>query len=389
MRLCIVSPFPPGMRGIAEYGYHMARGLAREAAINHVIVLADSVAGAPAEEECEGVLVRRVWRRDDPAVGPRILQAIADARPQVVWYNVGLSMFGGGVASSASGLLTPLLTRLMGLPTVVTLHEVLDTLDLEHLGVKDQLLARWGGRVATSALLQANAVCVTLEAYATILRQRYAATNVVHMPHGLFQPPLAAPRCGTGTKLLMLAAHGPHKGLPVLLEAYRRLRAEMPGLELMVVGDDHPRFPGYLGRVVADWGQTSGVRWFGYLPEPDLATAIAEAMVVVVPSIAATGASSVVYRAAAAGTPVVASDLADLRSLASESNFAIDFTPPGDVVSLIATLRSLLADPKRRLALGQHNLQAARNCTLEHTCNSYLQLFHHLLSSQRPLAELY
>lgn len=375
-----MTPFPPGLRGIGEYGYHILQGLKEQGGIEEIVVLADQVYGGPAEAEVSGVQVRRVWR-SNAIMNLLSLQAhIREVDPHLVWYNIGLSMFGTAALPASLGLTAPLATKLMGYPVVVTLHELAEAVDLAQIGVSTGRLVRWGSAAMTRMLLQADAVCVTLQRYAELLQKRYGATNVVHIPHGLFDAPAPTVHVNGHREILMLAAHAPHKGLPVLLEAYQGLRRTLPGLELAIVGEDHPRFPGYLRQVAARCQELPGVRWLGYLPEDRLRDQIAAASVVALPALATTGSSSVLHRAAAAGKPVVASDLPDLRAVAEEEGLWVEFTPPGSHQALENTLWSVLSSPHRQRAMGSHNLSAARNMTLERTCARYLRLFTQLLS---------
>lgn len=380
MKLCAVTPFPPGMRGIGEYGYHILRGLKALGAVEEVVALADADPAAPPAEEVAGIQVRRVWRRNSFATLFRLHQHIREVGPHLVWFNLGLSMFGDSPAKALLGLVAPWTTKLMGYPTVVTLHELVDAVDLDRLGLPAPHLVRWGGGAVTALLLQADLVCVTLQRYAEVLRKEYGAANVVHIPLGLFHEPVPVVHVNGHQEILMLAAHGPHKGLSVLLEAYQQLRPSMSRLELTILGEDHPRFPGYLRTVKAHGPGPPGIRWLGYLKEEELHTRVQEASIVVVPTLATTGSSSVLHRAAAAGKAIVASDLPDLRAVAEEEDLWVEFTPPGSPAALARTLQELFNAPERQKAMGLHNLAAARTMTLEHTCARYSQLFSQLLS---------
>jgi glycosyltransferase involved in cell wall biosynthesis len=97
--------------------------------------------------------------------------------------------------------------------------------------------------------------------------------------------------------------------------------------------------------------------------------------VVALPYLATTGASSVLYRAAAYGRPVIASDLTDLRAATDEEQLTLDYVPPANPEALAGALEAMLADPRRQAALAERNLAAMGRMTLEHTCARYLDLF--------------
>src|SRR5512146_2991135 len=110
MRICLVTAFPPSRRGLNEYGYHIARELQRDSLLS-VIVLSDALNSA-AEAELEDFDVQRCWKFNSVTNPYRVLRAIRDLRPDVVWFNLLFSTFGNHPLSAFSGLSIPALTRL-------------------------------------------------------------------------------------------------------------------------------------------------------------------------------------------------------------------------------------------------------------------------------------
>lgn len=101
--------------------------------------------------------------------------------------------------------------------------------------------------------------------------------------------------------------------------------------------------------------------------------------VVVVPSLASTGSSSVIHRAAAYGKPVVASDLPDFRALVDEEGLAIEFVPAGDAVALARTLEHIVKNHELRAQMSAANIAAARMLTPERIAQRYLAVFREML----------
>jgi glycosyltransferase involved in cell wall biosynthesis len=192
------------------------------------------------------------------------------------------------------------------------------------------------------------------------------------------RPPGAPPE-----DILFFGFAAPFKGLGVLLEAFELLRARRPQATLTIAGTDHARFPGYLSTLTASVKARNGhgpkgIRWLGAQPEAQVRAIFARARVVVLPYTATTGASSVLYRAAGAGRPVIASALPDLRAAAEEQNLRIDFVPPADPIALASGLEVLLANPQCQARNVEHNLRAMRELTLERTCARYVDVFRQL-----------
>ncbi len=379
MHLVIVTPFPPRVTGIGQYGYHLSRALARSGAFRRITLLTEQAPHRPPRERWEGLTVERLWRRDGVAVGGQIALRLRRLRPDLVWYNLGASVFGRTPQANLSGLLSPLLGRLAGLVSVVTLHEIAELADLRALDVPGGPLVRLGARLLTRLTTRADVVCVTLRRHADWLAARYPDLPVVHIPHGTFDTPrwLAETE---GPELLIFATFAPFKGLELLLTAFRQLRLRHPRLRLTVAGAEHPRFPGYLRRVRRAFGDLPGVRWLGYVPEADLRHLFARATLVVLPYTAATGASSVLYRAATWGRAFVVSDLPELRATVEEAGLQAAFFRCGDRESLVATLDALLAAPELRTAQARHNYRVvAAHLTVEATCRAYLGAFRRAL----------
>src|SRR5205085_6899082 len=91
MKICLVTAFPPSRRGLNEYGFHIARELQRDPLLS-VTVLADELA-AP-EPELPEFDVVRCWRFDALSNPRRLLAAVRDCKPDVVWFNLLFSTFG-------------------------------------------------------------------------------------------------------------------------------------------------------------------------------------------------------------------------------------------------------------------------------------------------------
>jgi glycosyltransferase involved in cell wall biosynthesis len=391
MHLGIVSPFPPEISGIGQYGWNVTQGLANTGRFQEITIFTGTANGSIDSPlpTSPVIATRRVWTRDDVASVMGLPRAIQAARPDVVWFNLGFTVFGSSRAANFVGLAAPLLTRRAGMPAVVTLHEIIEFAPPRALGAMNGHITTWGARSATRMILSADAVCVTLRRYVAELRRRYQAGHVLHMPHGAFASPefLTHPVDAPPREILIFATFAPYKGLPVLLEAFESLRRRDPHVTLVIAGSDHPRFPGYLADVRAslNGAHSNGVRWLGPQPESQLRDVFARARVVALPYTATTGASSVLHRAAAFGRPVIASDLPDIRAVAEEEDLRLEYVPPSDSRALAEALARLLASPARQRELAAHNLSVMQSMTLDHTCARYVGLFERVLSEKQNL----
>ena len=157
MKICLVTTFPPSRGGLSEYGYHLASELQRNPLLS-LTVLADQLPGA--EPELESFSVLRCWSTDDPHSPRRLLSEVRKLDPDVVWFNLVFSTFGRHPLAAFTGLASPLLTRISGYYTHVTLHHLMDTVDMRDAGVRFGHLYRIAGSIATRMLLRSNSVSV-------------------------------------------------------------------------------------------------------------------------------------------------------------------------------------------------------------------------------------
>ena len=381
MRLAVVTPFPPDLSGLGQYGWHLVRGLAATGRFERILVLAPrSSVPVLAETELPGVEVRRVWAPDDLRASGQLLGCLRQERPDLVWFNYGFTVFGRSRLANLMGMALPMVVREQGSPTAVTLHELVEFVRLRKIGVKNGRVTHAGGQMATWMLLQADAVCLTIRAYVERLQGRHPRANLHYVPHGAFDEPAFLPLPNPHLDILAFGFFAPFKGLPRLLEAYQRLQGLYPTLTLTIAGGDHARYPGYLDSLRREVGEAPGVRWLGRLSEPEVKVAFATASVVVLPYTATTGASSVLHRAATYGRPVIASDLPDLRAVAEEEDLRVTFVPPHGVDELTQALRELLADRSRREDIGRHNVRAMARISWSATSRRYADLFQAVLA---------
>ncbi len=374
MKLGIVSPFPPEISGVGQYGARVAHGLAESRRFNAVRVFGHQAADAPQFEERDGLSVERAWARNSSLAAPRLIGALNAWQPDVIWFNLGLTVFGRSRIHNFGGLLAPMLMAMRGLPTVVTLHEIFEAANLRALGTVNGRITHWGGAVAMRALLQADAVCLTLRSYTRVMREHYKARNIVHLPHGAFDVPVFVD-LPPDKRILIFGTFAPYKGLNNLIAIYRQLREADPSLKLTIAGSDHPRFPGYLAEMRAQAGDVPGIEWRTGLPEEELPALFQSAWVVALPYTATTGASSVAHRAATHGRPVVAYALPDLQEMAHDEHLYINFVPAGDREAFTRQLSLLLESPKWCEQIGRANVAAIQVHTLEVTCRRYIEVF--------------
>jgi phosphatidylinositol alpha-mannosyltransferase len=166
--------------------------------------------------------------------------------------------------------------------------------------------------------------------------------NGVEVPDGGAPPPRRrAP--GEPLRVAFVGQAVERKGLPVLLRAFEALRREVPAT-LTVVGATSDE----LAPLLLD---PAGVVALGRVDDAAKHAALVDADVLVAPSLGGESFGMVLTEAFAAGTPVVASDIAGYRDVVRAGTDGV-LVPRGDAAALGEALRGLALEPDRLEALG-------------------------------------
>lgn len=379
MHLVVVSPFPPAITGIGQYGYHVTRALANSGLFSRLTVLAGSPQNGQHPNHLGLTEVDPCWQPDSLNARQAILSRLNRLDPDLIWFNLGASVFGKSPLSNVSGLLAPMLAA-RKFPTVVTMHELVELADLRALNAPGGALAPLGARFLTRIATQADVVCLTMRHYANWLSAR--GVDCEHIPIGAYHEPELLDESGA-RELLFFTTLAPYKGLERLIEAFSRLRSEYPELRLTIAGTNHTRFPNYGRELKAQFNETHGIRWLGQVSEDQVKDLFRRAQLVILPYEASTGSSSVLYQAATWGRAIVASDLGEIRKTTLESNLHVQFFERNDCESLYHSLRLLIDSPALRRAQAQHNFKAIQHLRPRATCLRYIRAFNRALEKRQ------
>ena len=378
MKICLVTAFPPSRRGLNEYGYHIARELQQDSLLS-LTILADELEEGSSARELDDFHVQRPWKFNSLANPLRLLRAIHDLRPHVVWFNLLFSSFGNRPADAFAGLTIPALTRAAGFYTHVTLHHLMENIDLEDAGVRFPRLYRSAGTLATRVLLMANSVSVLLPAYRRTLVEKYHRENVHFRSHGILSArpeyPDFARRGNPEHRILAFGKWGTYKRLELLLQAFSQVAANMPRARLVIAGANHPATPGYVESVAERYRGHGNIEFTGYVEEEDIAELFRTATVLVMPYTSAAGASGVAHLACQHGVPIISADIPDFRQMAHDEGIALEFYKTGDPLNLAHELTSLLNDPQRQREMAEQNFSAALRITMPQIIRQYLRSF--------------
>ena len=396
LRIAVVTTHPPGTGTLTEYGYHFVRALRRKPEVAEVILLADLLPAGlrygQLVDEPEWAPLRAIscWRFGDPLNAARILAAVRRAKPDVVLFNIQFASFGGSKVPAVLGLLAPALVKAAGFPTIVLLHNIMETVDLKSAGFAANPLVeraiRAFGTVVTRLLLRSDLVALTIPTYVEILRAKYGAENVLLAPHGAFDDavPSFEPTPGP-LRILTFGKFGTYKRVETLIEAFRLLqqRPNGEGIDLVIAGTDSPNAAGYLEDMRRRHADLPGLHFTGYVPEEDVAGLFGGSAVVVFPYTSTTGSSGVLHQAGNYGRAVVLPRLGDLAELIAEEGYTGEFFQPESATSLAEAIARVLDDPEHRRALGMQNYLAARGLPIDDVVDWYLLHAQQLLDAPK------
>jgi glycosyltransferase involved in cell wall biosynthesis len=389
MRICLVTAFPPSRRGLNEYGYHIARELQRDSLLS-VIILSDQL-DTP-DTELPDFDVQRCWKFNSPVNAYRLLKVIRDLRPDVVWFNLLFSTFGDNPFPAFAGLAVPALTRMAGFYTHVTLHHLMENVDLKDARIRFPRLYRRAGSVATRLLLMANSVSVLLPAYRRTLIEKYRGENIHFRAHGILSArpefPDFSKRGNPEHRILAFGKWGTYKRLEVLIDAFAEVLQRVPEARLIVAGANHPMAPGYVESVAGACRDNPYIQFTGYVPEDGIAELFSTASVLVMPYSSATGSSGVAHLACEYGVPILSADVRDFRQMADDEGLAIEFYQTGNPLSLADKLTTLLRTPEQQREMAEHNFSAALRMTMPQIIRQYLRSFdlHQRARALEPIA---
>jgi phosphatidylinositol alpha-mannosyltransferase len=151
-------------------------------------------------------------------------------------------------------------------------------------------------------------------------------------------PVIRTRRPGEPLRIVFVGQAVERKGLPLLLAAFEGLRDEVAA-ELVVIGatDDD------VGMLLGDH---TGVRVLGRVDDAVKDAELRAADVLVAPSLGGESFGMVLTEAFAAGTPVIASDIAGYRDVVHDRVDGV-LVPPGDATALAEALRETAHEPER------------------------------------------
>lgn len=340
-----------------------------------------------------------------------VARAIARLRPDVVHIQYAPSSFG----YSRTITLLPPLIRLLGLPTVTTVHEyggwearlrLLPRVVVSAGAAVGEALGLWD-REALLLVSGSDRVIVTNPGHRDLIRSRLRALNgaLRVIPIG---PNVS--RMATDAEVARLSVRARHdiassdpllcffgfihpvKGIDTLLRAFALLRAANPRARLALVGGfeslalNRREAGDYRLRIealIAELGLTESVHVTGYLPEAEVSAYLSAADAAVLPfNHGVTPKSGSLLAALAHGLPTVVTpdEHAETPLRHGEQVWTV---PPRNPEALAAAMRKLLGDPDLRAKLRAGALTLAESYSWRRVADEHAALYAELVKDRR------
>ena len=343
MKIALVScVYPPYKSGIGNVAARHARQLTDMG--NRVTVYCPVHDDEPGRDIVDGIVVERLRplvRHGNSALVPQLVRHMKGHDAVYIMWP-----FFGGAESAAIG------ARMHKIPYIVFFH-----MDVLWDGWRGALLDGYERTAEPWIMRHAHAVLAS----STELAQASSLGHVkgirvqpsaYSLDLSRFHPPGAdEPRPAVPSIVFVGAMDAGHafKGVPQLIEAFARVRPDMP-CTLELVGDGDLR-PGFEALAHAS-GVADDINFLGRVDDDELAHTYRMGSVVVLPSTTREEAFGVVLaEGMASGCPCIASDFPGVDAVVKSGDGIL--VPPGDVPALADAIAAVIGDPTRQAQMSK------------------------------------
>lgn len=171
--------------------------------------------------------------------------------------------------------------------------------------------------------------------------------------------------------ILFLGTLEPRKNIPLLVEAYARLRAEVPDAPRLVIAGAKGWYFQSIFERVRSLGLEEAITFAGYVAREEQPMWYAGAELFVYPSVYE-GFGLPVVEALACGTPTITSSVSSLPEAAGNVALTVD---PSDASALAYSMRSVLSDPLQRAQMSVEGPRWAATFDVARMARAYTAVY--------------
>jgi phosphatidyl-myo-inositol alpha-mannosyltransferase len=211
--------------------------------------------------------------------------------------------------------------------------------------------------------------------------ERYFGGSYHVIPNGVdvSAAPIAEKPTSDEFRILFVGRADERKGLPVLLSAFSALREHVPA-RLQLIGASTAAVEPYVAELN---GGTEDVEFLGSVGDDELWRSLHQADVLCAPSLTGESFGMVLIEAFAAGTPVVASDIAGYRQVVRHRRDGL-LVPPGNPLELAESLHSMWLDQEGRRRMGDAARARAADFSWPRVAEKVTGVYEQVLEAPRP-----
>ncbi len=382
MKIAFISPYPPSKVTLNEYGYHLIRSFIGKPSVDEIIVLTNDLEDNDAYKKYDvpGIEIIPCWKFNSPLAVLQIRKKLKQLKPDVVILNIQFMSFGEGKIPAALGLLSPLMCKKLGIPSISLLHNITETVKLDTIGMANSKwkgkIYLWIGEQLTKFILKSNMVGLTISQYVDLIREKYKAENVVLLPHGNFELPervyLQEPL--NEINLMAFGKFGTYKKVEVMLDAVKILERKYPQLKFKatIAGTDNPNVTGYLDSVKETYSNMPNVEFTGYVLEEEVAGIFNDCTFAIFPYTTTTGSSGILHQAGSYARACILPKIDDLERVVKEEGYGGAYFEPDNAESMAEAVSSLIDNPAERKKCEDGNYAAAKGLPMNELAEWYI-----------------
>jgi glycosyltransferase involved in cell wall biosynthesis len=234
-------------------------------------------------------------------------------------------------------------------------------------------------RLGTFAKDVDRVVALTAFAREMLVRAGLGADTIEVKPHFLASPHAVRPWAEREGEVLYLGRLGPEKGVRALVEAWAGWRDGAPRLDLVGSGPERGALEEAIGRERLE----GRVALSAAVPFEAAQERLANARLLVLPSVCFEGFPLVIREAYAHGVPVAASRLGALVELVRDGETGVLFEP-GDPADIRRTIAAAWADQARLAEMGRRaRAEFEARYTAEIGYRRLMEIYEHAIATRR------
>lgn len=382
LKISVFGTFYPESAMAGNTTWPIAQELINDERVAEVTVYAQLGSTVPASlRSCDRFELIPIWRHNDPVslIKALLTMLTQTAKSDVFIFNTYITAFGRSSVANATGILLPVVLSVMAQrPTIVYMHNFMESQDVTSLGYHPGPIARAVVRILEFLLIKGTKVVVPLKSQCSMMKLLFKQSPVQLLipflePSGLLS--ISRPQIQTranqertgNAKILLLGRWGPQKDLKGILDALRLAEQAGADFSVTITGATNPNFLDYKGEVYTQVKacKLSHIKMLPMIPEEDMISQVMAHDLLILPYNASGGYSGAMMIGAYCGIDMIAYDLPQLRETASMINCDVTFVHKGETAKIADEIKSFCLSISRIRKIPRILPNPALDCMLK------------------------